>query len=303
MLYKRIPKRFFIAGLLALLGVGPSVAGAQITTLSAPLSAEARDVLERARESAREALASYDEPYRPDQPLFREALLLGRRAVELSPENPEALRFLAELNGVTGFFGPAFATWERFVAAGGVLDTAALDQLVRAGTQVGYARYQQGDSEGALAAYERVTELAPNRPLAHRWAGRILLELNRPQEALTAWQAVLRLRPGDESAAYFADLARAGVRYGLEAARAFYEGITHYEAGRREQAQAAFVQATTLNPDYAEAWAYVGRTAFEGGDFAGAENAYREASALEPQNETYRYFLGEAQRAQEETTP
>jgi tetratricopeptide (TPR) repeat protein len=193
-----------VTALYAALSVTPALVAtghAQLTTLTQPLPAEAREGLEGARERTREALATYDAPYRPDQPLFREALLLARQAAELAPQNPEVLRFLAELNGVTGFYGPAFAAWERFVAAGGVLDAAALDQLVRAGTQVGYARYEQGDLKGALAAYERVAALAPERPLAHRWRGRILLELNRPQRALEAWQEVLRLRPGDEAAA------------------------------------------------------------------------------------------------------
>jgi tetratricopeptide (TPR) repeat protein len=255
--------------------------------------------LEGARERTREALKTYEAPYRPDQPLFREALSLARRAVELAPDNPEALRFLAELNGVTGFYGPAFAAWERFVAAGGVLDAAALDQLVRAGTQVGYARYQRGDLEGALAAYDRVADLAPERPLAHRWRGRILLELERPQRALRAWETVLRLRPGDAAAEHFADLAAAGVRYGLPAARAFYDGVAHYEAGRRERARERFAEAARLNPAYAEAWAYVGRVAFEAGDYTEAERAYGEASALEPDNATYRYFLAEARRRAE----
>ncbi len=138
---KRISTRLLLAGLAALwLGSGIlSVGSAQITALSEPLSAEARKALEQAQASARKALKTYDEPY-PDQPLYREALRLGREAVNLAPDNPEALRFLAELYGVTGFYGPAFGTWERFEGAGGVLDERARDQLVRAGTQVGYAR-------------------------------------------------------------------------------------------------------------------------------------------------------------------
>jgi tetratricopeptide (TPR) repeat protein len=86
------------------------------------------------------------------------------------------------------------------------------------------------------------------------------------------------------------------VRYGLPAARAFYRGVAHYEAGRYEQARERFTEAAQRNPDYAEAWAYVGRIAFEAGNYEEAERAYGEASTLRPDNATYRYFLEEARR-------
>jgi len=274
-----------------------TVASAQITSLSEPLPPPARAALTQAREAAREALASYD-TYTPDKPLFREAIRLGREAVRLAPDNPEALRFLAELHGVTGFYGPAFETWERFVEAGGVLDRNAQEQLVRAGTKLGYAQYERGDLEGALGTYRRLTELAPESVLAHRWVGRILLEQGRPRAAIPVWERVLELQPGNVGAEHFLRLSRQGARYGLEAVRTFYEGLRLYEAGRLQQARARFQEATQLSPEYAEAWAYLGRTAFEREDYGAAARAYGRASALEPQNETYRYFWRESQRRQ-----
>ena len=272
-------------------------AAAQITSLENPLPKPAQVVLGEARSTAKEALATYND-YRPDQPLFRKAIQLGRRAVKLAPENPEALRFLAELYGVTGFYGPAFHTWERFTAAGGRLDEAARSQIARTGTQDGYARYSQGDLEGALKAYRTVTRLVPDSVRAQRWVGRILLEQNRPKAALPSWQRVQKLRPGDAGAAYFVTLAKAGTEYGLDAARAFYGGVSDYEAGRKGAAEHKFSRATTLNPGYAAAWGYLGRLAFEAGKFAKAQTAYSRASQLAPENQTYRYFLGQAQARQ-----
>lgn len=272
-------------------------ATAQITSLQNPLPEGAQAALDEARAVAAEALETYGNP-RPDQPLAREAIRLARRAVHLAPEHPETLRFLAEVYGVTGFYGPAFNIWGRFAAADGALDADARAQIERSGLQVGYARYSQGDLNGALAAYRRVTELAPNNVLAQRWVGRILLEQDRSQAALPYWQRVVERRPDDEGAAYFLELTEAGIEHGLEAARAFYGGVSDYEAGRREAARAKFRRATALDPDYAEAWGYLGRLALEAGNFAGAENAYTRASELAPQNETYRYFLQEAQDRQ-----
>lgn len=297
--------RFFFCALLLVLTPGAQSQPSQPTApqrsaqqpVQEPLPTEARAVLDEARAVAAAARSSY-ETYHPDQPLFREAIRLGRRAVFLAPENPEALRFLAELYGVTGFYGPAFGIWQRYARAGGPLDAAAKDQLAAAGTQVGYARYTQGDLTGALSAFRTVTRLEPGSVRAWRWSGRILLEQNNPRAALPFWRRVQGLRPGDPGAAYFVTLSEAGVRHGVGAARAFYGGVADYEAGRRRAARAAFTRATDLAPDYAEAWGYRGRLAFEAGNFAAAAAVYARAAGLAPQNETYRYFLQQARSRQ-----
>ncbi len=277
---------------LILMSLGTS-GMAQITSLSDPLPREAQVVLDRARSVAKDALAAYSS-YHPDQPLFREATRLARQAVALAPENPETLRFLAELYGVTDFYGPAFRTWQTFVGAGGTLDANAKGQFARNGNRVGYARYTQGNLPGALTAYRTVSRYVPQNERALRWSGRILLELERPRAALPYWQKLNALKPGDEGARYFFELAQASSAYGVAAAQAFYSGVTAYEAGQSEVARQNFTQASTLNPDYAEAWGYRGRIAFGAGRFARAEAAYREASELEPNNGTYRYFLQRA---------
>lgn len=283
---------------LLVLGLGTS-GTAQITSLSDPLPREAQAVLDNARSVAKDALGAYSS-YHPDQPLFREATRLGRQAVALAPENPETLRFLAELYGVTDFYGPAFRTWQAFVGAGGTLDANAKGQFARNGNRVGYARYAQGDLPGALTAYRSVTRYVPQNERALRWSGRILLELERPRAALPYWQRLHTLKPGDDGAAYFLELAQASSAYGVAAAQAFYGGVTAYEAGQSEVARQNFTRATTLNPDYTEAWGYRGRVALEAGRFARAEAAYGRASELEPASETYRYFLQRAKIRQGE---
>ncbi len=282
--------------ILSLLMLSTSVT-AQITSLQNPLPQEAQAVLTEARSTAKQALDTY-KTYRPDQPLFREAIRLSRKAVNLAPENPEALRFLAELYGVTGFYGPAFSIWQRFVNAGGPLDRAARSQFAENGNQVGYDRYAQGDLSGALAAYRTVVRVVPGNVRAQRWSGRILLEQDQPQAALPYWQRLQNRKPNDEGVAYFLELSRAGVEYGLGAARAFYGGVSDYEAGRKVAAERGFSRAVAQNPGYAAAWGYLGRLAFETREFKRAETAYSRASQLEPRNQTYRYFLGQAKLKQ-----
>lgn len=272
-------------------------ASAQITSLTPPLSPEAQATLDEARSVAKDALEVYN-TYHPDQPLFRQAIGLGKEAVQLAPENPETLRFLAELYGVTDFYGPAFSTWQQFVQAGGTLDANAAEQVARNGNAFGYARYSSGDLEGALAAYRSVAAQVPGNARAQRWSGRILLEQDKPRAALPYWQRVKRLEPNDAGVDSFVSLARAGTQYGMTAARAFYSGVTAFEAGQKEAARRHFARAVRLNPDYAAAWGYLGRVNFEAGRFVRAGTAYARANKLEPQNETFSYFLRQARANQ-----
>ena len=297
---RQVVIRWVLTG-LSIFALSAPVA-AQITSLENPLPQAAQAALTDAQGAAKKALDTYS-TYRPDQPLFRQAIRLGRRAVNLAPENPETLRFLAEVYGVTGFYGPAFSIWQRFAEAGGSLDRAARTQIARTGTQDGYARYSQGDLTGALRAYRTVTRLVPGNVRAQRWTGRVLLEQDKPGAALPYWRRVQSLRPDDAGAAYFVTLTEAGVEHGLDAARAFYGGVSNYEAGRRGAAEREFSQATELNPGYAAAWGYLGRLAFEAKNFGRAETAYNRASQLAPKNQTYRYFLEQAQQRQTKQNP
>ena len=266
--------------------------------ISAPLSQEARAALDRAQAAATEALQTYD-AYRPDQPLFKEAVRYGREAAQLAPGNPEPLRLLAEVYSATNFYGPAFRNWQAYLDTGGIFTTNMREQAVEAGTQLAYERYDQGALEEALSAYQEVIDLVPEDPEAYVWAGRILLEANRPEQAVPYWQEVTALEPDNASAEYFLGLAQEQARYGAEAVTAFREGVRLYEAGERRAASEQFARATSLNDQYPAAWAYLGRTAFETNSYAAAETFYQNASQLEPNNQTYRYFYEESQRRQE----
>ena len=273
-----------------------TVAFAQI---SAPLPQQARAALDRAQAAATEALQTYDS-YHPDQPLFQEAVRYGREAAQLAPDNPEPLGFLAEVYSTTNFYGPAFQNWQAYAQAGGILTQEMRGQVIDTGLQVAYERYEQDKKDQALRLYQEVIDLVPDDPQAYMWAGRILLETNRPKQAITYWQEVATLKPDDPSAEYFLDLSRESARYGTAAVRAFRRGVELYESGNRRAAREQFAKATTLNDGYPAAWAYLGRTAFEANNYADAETFYQKAAQLAPNNQTYRYFYEESQRRQDE---
>ena len=159
----------------------------------------------------------------------------------------------------------------------------------------GIAAYEAGRKTAALEQFEEAARNNADYKQAFVWAGRTALELNRPELAARYWQRVLELDPEDERASYFLKASQDRARFG-EAASYFYDGVRLYEGEDLGGARTQFLTATQLNPDYAEAWAWLGRTQYETDNFPLAAQAYAQASALEPGNETYRYFYGEATR-------
>lgn len=279
---------FLAAALLVLAMLGSAV-------IAQALPANAQDAVNRGEALMAEALTTYDAQY-PDKPLWQAAFREGRTAVSLAPGNPAALRFLAEAYSRSNWPGPAVRTWEQYAAAGGTFDEEAAELYGRDANENAYAAYQQGDKAGAAEMYLQVTKVLPANLEAHRWLGRILLELRRPEQAVVAWRNYLELDPTDKGAQYFLSLAQAQARWGVDAANDFFSGIEAYESGNMTAARTSFASATVRNADYPEAWAWLGRVAFEQGNYEDAFTSYSRASALQPDNTTYSWFKKESQR-------
>jgi len=283
----------------ALTSLGILVVALAATAGAQTLPANAQEAVDRGEALMAEALATYDAQY-PDKPLWQAAFREGRTAVSLAPGNPAALRFLAEAYSRANWPGPAVNTWEEFAAAGGVFDEEAAELYGADANRIAYAAYQQGDKAGAAEKYLKVTQVLPDNLEAHRWLGRILLELRQPEQAVVAWRNYLDLDPDDAGAQYFLSLAQAQARWGIEAANDFFAGVEAYDAGNLTAARTSFASATARNADYAEAWAWLGRVAFEQELYSDAAVSYGRAAALAPGNDTYAWFKKESERLRDE---
>ncbi len=261
--------------------------------LAQGLPAEAETALRTGEARMAEALRTYPAQY-PDRPLWQQAFAEGRRAAEFAPESLEPVRFLAEAYSRSHWTGRAWPAWMEFVDRGGVLDDEARELLALVGHELGYGAYARGDLEAALETYLTVSDLVADDIESRVWAGRILIETERPAQAVPFWRSVLELDPTDARAAYFADLAREQATWGTRAVEVFREGIALYEQGSPQAAAERFARAAVLNPTYPAAWAWLGRVAFEAGDFVDARRAYANAAGLAPDDETYRYFLAQS---------
>lgn len=285
-----LPQRWLqlLAGTLLAVGLG-SAAVAQ------DLPAPAADALEQARAAMEEAIALNEDPF-PDRPHWSEAIGHARRAVEVAPEHPRTLGMLAELYSRTSFHARAWETWTRLLDAGHSLSSVHTPLFVRSGEEMAYAAYQRGDRQGAAEIHMTVLDEVPFHRESRVWLGRIRMEQGRPADAIPYWRAVTEQDPDDRRAQYFLELAVDQAEWGVAAANAFRDGIARYEAGETDAAARAFERATDANPEYAEAWAWRGRVAFENGEWLVARTFYANALEMDPENETYRYFRNEAQR-------
>ena len=160
----------------------------------------------------------------------------------------------------------------------------------------GQELYNQGKVKAAAERFVTASEANPEYPAAASWAARSLQESGQAARAVPYWERVVALSPDDESARYFLETARSQEAIGEGAVQAFDMGVAAYQQADLETAQRAFETATNEAPNYADAWGWLGRLAFEGGRYAEAAAAYEEALGLEPDNSTYRFFAAEAKR-------
>jgi tetratricopeptide (TPR) repeat protein len=189
------------------------------------------------------------------------------------PDNTEYRRLLSQSEATTTF---------------GEAASDAFDQ--------GISLYYSNQLDQAWLAFARAARENPTYQEAFVWAGRVALELRQPADAIPYWERASQLSPDDDTAAYFLRVARQQSNWGIDAFNVFETGVRHYDEGNLSAARASFEEAVQLNPEYSEAWAWIGRTYFETENFQSAFDAYERAVELEAANQTYRYFYAESAR-------
>ncbi len=297
-------------------------------TISASLAlgpfaaAQAADAVEAAYQRAEHAvLMAFAVPERPhpDVEAWREALRRTDEAVEAARAAGgeallRALRQSARAYGVTGWYSRSWTAWIAFLDAGGTLGEGpvavpgpgggpivlASDATLFAevGTQLGFARYEAGDLDGAEPYYRRVLAQRPDEREALRWLGRIAFERGDAATALPYWQRLNELDPSDEAAAYYLERTRERLAFGAVASDHFQDGIAAYEDGALETAFDAFVQAYESNADFTEAAVWAGRAALELGRPGVAATYWQRVVQARPDDARAAWFLEVARTEQ-----
>lgn len=155
--------------------------------------------------------------------------------------------------------------------------------------EFGIKQYYLGNLNEARDSFSQATRLDPNFQKAHVWAGRVSLELAQPELALPYWQQALALQPTSADLQYFLTLTENQLLWGVAAYRAFEQGMTFYNGGNTSDARAKLEQAVATNPNFSDAWAWLGRIAYEDADYGSAYEAFGKAKEL-GDDESYQYF-------------
>lgn len=234
------------------------------------------------------------QPPHPDQNAWRDAIRTGELARSAEPESAQIAGLLAQVYSDVAWYSRAFDTWLVYSDLSG--QPPAAQPFADAAHQLGFARYSFADLDGALHYYDLLLEHQPANAEALFWSGRIRLELGDGAGAEAAFGQLLNLDSAAGVPASQAQLASNVSAFGPEAALAFSQGISLYEAGQLETALERFQAAFDADRSFAEAAVWSGRTALELSDPGLAVGYWRWAVELNPEDARSQYFLALAER-------
>ncbi len=168
------------------------------------------------------------------------------------------------------------AAWRRLQEVARAADSDPWRQRQAEGYyHLGRALTERRQLDEAITAYQQAVRLRPNYAAAHCDLGMVLAWKNRLDAALEACQTAVRLEP---------NLARAH----------FNLGFVLLRKNQLDAAIAAFHKATDLDPDFFDAYTFLGRALLKKGRPKEALAACQAALRLKPNNVAAYDYLGNA---------
>ena len=140
---------------------------------------------------------------------------------------------------------------------------------------LGYALFQKGKVEDAIAQYQKALEINPDYAEACNNLGNALLRQGKVDEAIGLLQKALQLKP---------DYAEACVNL----------GNALLQLGKADEAIAQLQRALQLNPDSANAHDILGNALFQKGNVTEAITQYQVALQINPHSAEAGYNFGNA---------
>ena len=195
-----------------------------------------------------------------------------QRAISSSPDNYDAYKSLADL-----FRGQA-----RFQDAIEVLKKARLQFRTDGSILNDLARYDSlvGRPEDALKDALAGISLQPNQYAGYTNLCRAYNEVQKFQDAITACNRALTLKPGDGETDFYLGNAYLQLNKASEADRYYRFAVT------------GLTDYTTKNPDYADGWYLLGGALFNNNQPDKSIEAYLKCLAISPNFAKARFNLG-----------
>jgi tetratricopeptide (TPR) repeat protein len=175
----------------------------------------------------------------------------------------------------------------------GLKNTKAMDltRIAEQAYRLGHQAYSLGDVQKAFDHFQAAIESDPGCIKAHRWLGRVALELGLGAEAKRAFEMVIRLQGYSAALGQCLEYASEVSRFGLEGASHFRAGCESQKNGQLNDASLAFGRAVAAAPNHQRAWARLGQILLELKSYDGAVIACERALALEPHDSGSAYRL------------
>ncbi len=221
------------------------------------------------------------------------AIACYRQAVRGEPNSADLWVRMAELLTGLGRYGEAAQAWGR------AIETSSAPVESQLSWRLDWAKTLalSGDRAAACAQLERILRIAPDHVAARFDLGVVLTQLDRAQEAVSAFAAVVAAEPAHPQAHNnlavlchaLCEHDRALVHYEkclsldpdyVEARYNF--GTLLQERGDLEVATFEFQTVLAANPEHAAAWTNLGNCLLGCGEIAAALSCYGRTLALEP---------------------
>lgn len=128
-----------------------------------------------------------------------EAIDTSYAALKIDPDNHKVYNGLGVLYALSNRYDEAFLQFQRAMETG-PKDANGESVYLEALQNYAYARFDNGDFDESVRLYRRMVSINPKDPRVHLQLGNLLGDLNRTDEALEAWNEVIRLSPDSELA-------------------------------------------------------------------------------------------------------
>ncbi|HOX29386.1 MAG TPA: tetratricopeptide repeat protein [bacterium] len=225
---------------------------------------------------------------------FRRAISEYQAAIKKNGETEALLAKLARAYDAAAWYGQSVQVWEKILDKypDGKCHDEAAKRAAAARRWIGVNFYNLGeDASKTVRQLELAVKLDPDLKDGYFWLGRVLLEQGDTEGAVKAFEKLKALDPKDKTSIWLLKEARGMKDNGAEAYILYRDGFFLYEKGKLDEAAAKYSEAVNKNPSFANAWLWLARIRFEQGRFADAIPFWRKVLELQPDNKRAEWFL------------